>query len=45
MDEKPCPAKMGVNLSYASLIYEEKFESVMEEKEGSGSGSESAHQA
>jgi hypothetical protein len=39
----PVLQKIGVNLSYASLIYEEKIESVMEEKEESGSQSESAH--
>jgi hypothetical protein len=37
--------KIEVNLSYASIIYEEKLESVMEEKDESGSQSEPAHQA
>jgi hypothetical protein len=37
--------KMGVNLSYASLIYEEKIESVMEEEDESGSRCEFTYQA
>ena len=36
--------KIGVNLSYASLI-EAKIASVMEEKDESGSQGESGHQA
>jgi hypothetical protein len=43
-EEKPYSA-IGVNLSYAPVIFEEKIESVMEEKEEFGSESELAHQA
>jgi hypothetical protein len=42
---KTVSCKKGVNLSYATLIYKEKIESVMEEKEEFGSDSEPAHQA